>query len=74
MNLIIDIGNTKAKLAIFDHDNIIEYDTLSTENVIEGIDYFINKNKHIDRAIISNVSSINNSISAFEESISPPLQ
>jgi len=62
MNLIIDIGNTKAKLAIFDHDNIIEYDTLSTENVIEGIDYFINKNKHIDRAIISNVSSINNSI------------
>ena len=64
MNLIIDIGNTKAKLAVFDDDNIIKCESFNTENIIEAIDYFINKNKNknIDRAIISNVSYIDNSI------------
>ncbi|MEC9108853.1 MAG: type III pantothenate kinase [Bacteroidota bacterium] len=62
MNLIIDIGNTKAKLAVFDDDKIIKCESFNTENIIEAIDHFINKNKNIDRAIISNVSSIDNSI------------
>ena len=55
MNLIIDIGNTKAKLAVFVDDNIIKCESFNTENIIEAIDHFINKNKNIDRAIISNV-------------------
>ena len=42
MNLIIDIGNTNAKIAVFDHDNIVEADTIKTSNIIP----YDNKNKH----------------------------
>ena len=55
MNLIVDIGNTKVKLAVFDHDKIIEFESFNSENIIEAIDQFINKYKNIDSAIISNV-------------------
>jgi len=56
MNLIIDIGNTNAKIAVFDHDNIVEVDTIKTSNIIEGINKFTQKYKDVNRAIISNVS------------------
>ena len=63
MNLIIDIGNTNAKIAVFDHDNIVEADTINTSNIIEGINKFTQKYKAVNRAIISNVSiSDNNEI------------
>ncbi|SVB95745.1 uncharacterized protein METZ01_LOCUS248599, partial [marine metagenome] len=45
MNLIIDIGNTNAKIAVFDHDNIVEADTIKTSNIIEGINKFTQKYK-----------------------------
>jgi len=61
MNLIIDIGNTKGKIAVFDHDKIIQIDSFNTVNIIEAIGNFIDKNKNIQRVIVSNVSSINNS-------------
>ena len=45
MNLIIDIGNTKGKIAVFDHDKIIQIDSFNTVNIIEAIGNFIDKNK-----------------------------
>jgi type III pantothenate kinase len=61
MNLIIDIGNTNTKIAVFEHDNIIEMDIFNAENTIEAINKFLSKYKTLNNAIISNVSSINNS-------------
>ncbi len=60
MNLIIDIGNTNAKIAVFDHDNIVEVDTIKTSNIVEGINIFTQKYNTVNRAIISNVSTIDN--------------
>ena len=61
MNLIIDIGNTNTKIAVFEHDNIIETDIFNAENTTEAINKFLSKYKALNNAIISNVSSINNS-------------
>jgi len=60
MNLIIDVGNTNGKIAVFKHDKIVEVDTVKTSNIIEGINKFTQKYKAINRAIISNVSISNN--------------
>ncbi|MBT3797135.1 MAG: type III pantothenate kinase [Flavobacteriaceae bacterium] len=56
MNLIIDIGNTNGKIAVFKHDKIVKVDTVKTSNIIEGINKFTQKYKAINRAIVSNVS------------------
>jgi len=61
MNLIIDIGNTNTKIAVFEHDNIIEIDLFNPKNTIKAINKFLRKYKAINRAIISNVSQTNNS-------------
>jgi|TARA_B100000902_G_C27239871_1_gene879439 type III pantothenate kinase len=61
MNLIIDIGNTNTKIAVFEHDNIIEIDIINAENTIKAINKFLCKHKAINKAIISNVSETNNS-------------
>ena len=61
MNLIIDIGNTNTKIAVFEHDNIIEIDIINAENTIKAINKFLCKYKAINKAIISNVSETNNS-------------
>jgi len=56
MNLIIDLGNTNGKIAVFKHDKIVKVDTVKTSNIIEGINKFTQKYKAINRAIVSNVS------------------
>ena len=61
MNLIIDIGNTNTKIAVFEYDNIIEIDIINAENTIKAINKFLCKHKAINKAIISNVSETNNS-------------
>ena len=61
MNLIIDIGNTNTKIAVFEYDNIIEIDIINAENTIKAINKFLCKYKAINKAIISNVSETNNS-------------
>jgi len=60
MNLIIDVGNTNGKIAVFKHDKIVKVDTVKTSNIIQGINKFTQKYKAINRAIISNVSISDN--------------
>ena len=60
MNLIIDVGNTNGKIAVFKHDKIVEVDTIKTSTIIQGINKFTQKYKAINRAIISNVSISDN--------------
>ncbi len=56
MNLIIDVGNTNGKIAVFKHDKIVKVDTIKTSTIIQGINKFTQKYKAINRAIVSNVS------------------
>ncbi len=60
MNLIIDVGNTNGKIAVFNHNKIIEAATIKTSNTINRINIFTQKYNSINRAIISNVSTSDN--------------
>ncbi len=61
MNLIIDIGNTNTKIAVFQSYNIIEIDVFNVENTFDGINKFLSKYNAVNNTIISNVSTIKNS-------------
>ena len=43
MNLIIDIGNTTTKLAVFQLDKIIEVQTISTKEVVMEVEKLLEK-------------------------------
>ena len=60
MNLIIDIGNTKQKLALVEDDKIISFFSASKIK-IELLNNLLNTNK-ISKAIISNVSNKKSSL------------
>ena len=56
MNLIIDIGNTFIKLALFDVNTLVRQKTLPNLSVNELIDFIINP-QNIDSAILSAVKN-----------------
>ncbi len=60
MKLIIDIGNTNTKLALFKHKELVAKLTLNNLELIK-VQRFID-NKHISNAIISSVTSIDSEI------------
>lgn len=61
MKLVIDIGNTSTKIAIFNNDDIIDFHTI--ENVsTEYISKILDSHPEINSSIISNVSNYDSSI------------
>lgn len=54
MNLVVDIGNTLLKYAIFDKKKIVKQDVLLSTDLFPS-ERFFSENKGIDRAIISYV-------------------
>ena len=71
MNLIIDIGNTVAKVAVFKNKDIVEvfYDSNQTLDSLPGIcaEYTVEK------AIVATVIDLNERVSARLEQLSVPL-
>ncbi|MBU3009937.1 type III pantothenate kinase [Polaribacter vadi] len=57
MNLIIDIGNTRVKVAVFEHDKVIELLVFNKNRIISEVKKILKKFQ-IDEAIMSSVSSI----------------
>lgn len=58
MNLVIDIGNTRTKLAVFDKNSLIE--SLEVSSLIrDDLDIFISKHRSVTQCIISSVQEIN---------------
>jgi len=61
VNLVIDIGNSSTKIALFDNNQITEQ--FSTDIIsVELISNLIQVNPKLDRAILSSVARIDNSI------------
>ncbi len=58
MNAAIDIGNTRAKLGIFEDDKLVSFETF---NVLEDLTNVINKN-NISKLIVSSVKEQNDVI------------
>ena len=57
MNLIIDIGNTRIKAAVFEKDTLLEVLIFDDKKLIEKVDLLINK-YGINTGIISSVKRI----------------
>ena len=61
MKLVIDIGNTNAKIAIFNNDDIADFKVI--ENITpDSISLFLNKYPEIQSAILSSVSEFDRKI------------
>jgi type III pantothenate kinase len=58
MNLIIDIGNTRAKLAVFSNNKVIYKKRTSQKELLDSIDKILLKYKNIDKGIISSVGKL----------------
>jgi type III pantothenate kinase len=58
MNLIIDVGNTKIKLAVFDGQNLIKKVTVSHNSLLSTINKLQKDNQNFKNAIISSVGNV----------------
>ena len=59
MNLIIDVGNSFVKLAVFNDDKIIHKDSIEKEFLLKKINYLKKSYDRIKKAIISSVGKLN---------------
>lgn len=60
MNLILDVGNTVVKLAVYDHNNQIHLTQVSKTRLVSSLKKLI-KQYHINKSIVSNVSNLSES-------------
>ncbi|MDP2089166.1 MAG: type III pantothenate kinase [Flavobacteriaceae bacterium] len=69
MNLVVDVGNTRIKLAVYESNTLLELFVASKETLKECLEN-ISKNHFIKHAIIASVAEIPNEISNYVENIS----
>ena len=56
MNLIIDIGNTATKLAVFQLDKILEVQVVTTKEMIPVVEKILDKYAGIEQGVLSSVA------------------
>ena len=56
MNLILDVGNSLAKLAVFQHDELLEKKTVEKRKLQEKAVEYLNTYPHIRKIIVSKVA------------------
>ena len=62
MNLIIDVGNTLVKFAVFQDNTLIEKKTASNEDALKTFKLIIKEYKLIKKAIVSSVGKLDNMV------------
>ncbi|MDW5287939.1 type III pantothenate kinase [Formosa sp. PL04] len=69
MNLIIDVGNSFVKLAVFEADRILDKEIVDAENFLKNFKKFITKHQNIEKGILSSVGNLTeNDILAIKKS------
>jgi len=58
MNLIIDVGNTYVKLAVFKKNAVVSKETIEVNHLVKAFKSLLKHYKSIDRAIISSVGKL----------------
>ncbi len=58
MNLIIDVGNTLVKFAVFEQDRIVEKHAITSEGFLNFFKTIIKKHRNIDKCIVSSVAKL----------------
>jgi type III pantothenate kinase len=70
MNLIVDVGNTRIKSAVFEKDRLVEVVTSDKSDFLQKVNYLFEKYK-IQEAIISSVSNFSaNSLNKLKSKVS----
>ena len=59
MNLVIDVGNTLVKLAVFHNDSVFEKITVKHNEIVSATTSILEKYPIISRGIISSVGKLN---------------
>lgn len=67
MNLIIDVGNSYVKLAVFEGDEILDKQIVETEKTLKKIKSFLKKYEFLQKAMISSVGKLDKSTLDFLE-------
>ena len=62
MNLIIDVGNTFVKLAVFNEDNLVYKDVIKASQLLSKVKKIIKDHPLINKAIISSVGKIKDTL------------
>lgn len=65
MNLIVDLGNSKIKVAVFENDTLISKAIFEHHDWKNNIENILKKNENIANVVVSNVSSVSNDDFAF---------
>ncbi|MBT8394553.1 MAG: type III pantothenate kinase [Flavobacteriaceae bacterium] len=62
MNLIIDVGNTNVKLAVFDKNYLVIKETIKPSRIISSVNKLLKKFPQIDKSVISSVGKVKASL------------
>lgn len=62
MNLVVDIGNTRTKIAIISDSNVIHVSTSEENNKIELLDDIVTKYSSFEKGILSSVKETNSEL------------
>jgi type III pantothenate kinase len=65
MNLVIDVGNSFVKLAVFKEDVLKYKEFIKLENIIERLQALKDKFSSVDKAIVSSVGGLNSNDLSF---------
>ena len=68
MNLIIDVGNTNVKLAVFDQDKLIDKHVVKTKHLQQSLKKIVKEHTAIKNAILSSVGKLKDSQIEFIKS------
>ena len=69
MNLIIDIGNTTSKYAVFENSEMVNVSVFSN-TAIDELKNYISQYPQLSKAIFCSVSNNNDTISEYEDALS----
>ena len=62
MNLIIDVGNTNVKLAVFDKDNLVDKKIEKSSRIVSTLNSVLKKHPQNNKSIISSVGKLNSNL------------
>src|SRR5699024_5093585 len=73
MNLIIDVGNSQIKVAVFMQDELLSVEVRQLDTVLEYVEKIFERHDDIDHIMMSSVGNLPNSVIEFLENYASVL-
>lgn len=65
MNLVVDVGNTRIKLAVFNQESLIQKETVQQETLKDAVETLRNKYPNLLHAIVSSVGNLSDANESY---------